>query len=151
VPSDNPPAMYWNLAGSLYAYLYIQFTRMQIDIVEMSQFVGFPSQFPSVSMMDWTTNKPNARFWALKLIKDAFHPGDKLVETSINSGDVAAQAFITPSGRALLLANKRNKAVRIELPDAPQAIALTVDAESADGPARSTKIANGPSRWSRLQ
>ena len=62
-------------------------------------------------MMDWTQNKPNARFWVLKLIKDSFHPGDKLVETSIDSGDVAAQAFVTPAGRKLLLANKRNRTV----------------------------------------
>ena len=34
-------------------------------------------------MMDWTTNKPNARFWVLKLIKDNFHPGDKMVETDV--------------------------------------------------------------------
>jgi len=150
LPTDNkagddvpPPAAYWNLAGSLYAYLYIELSRMQIDIVGMSQLVGYPTQFPSVSMMDWTKNKPNARYWVLKLIKDSFHPGDKLVETSIGSGDVAAQAFVTPAGHKLLLANKRDRAVEIALPDAAQANALTVDAETGDGPARSVKPADG--------
>ncbi|MDE3148423.1 MAG: glycosyl hydrolase family 39 [Acidobacteriota bacterium] len=150
LPTDNkagdsvpPPAAYWNLAGSLYAYLYIELSRMQIDIVGMSQMVGYPTQFPSVSMMDWTQNKPNARYWVLKLIKDSFQPGDKLVETSIGSGDVAAQAFVTPAGRKLLLANKRDRAVEIALPDAAQASALTVDAETGDGSARSVKPADG--------
>src|SRR5208283_787725 len=97
LPTDNtpadsvpPPAAYWNLSGALYAYLYLQLARLQIYIVGESQLVGYPSQFPSVSMMDWTTNQPNARFWVLKLIKDSFHPGDKLVETTVSSSDLAA-------------------------------------------------------------
>ena len=118
LPTDNkagdnvpPPAAYWNLAGSLYAYLFIELSRLQIDVMGESQMVGYPTQFPSVSMMDWTTNQPNARFWVLKLIKDSFHPGDKLVETALHSGDVGAQAFVTPGGRKLLLVNKRNREI----------------------------------------
>jgi hypothetical protein len=133
-----PPA-YWNLAGALYAYLYIELSRQQIDIVSESQLIGYPTQFPSVSMMNWITNKPNARFWVLKLLKDSFHPGDKLVETSIGSGDLAAQAFLTPKGRKLLLVNKRDRAVDLPLEDADKARALAVDAGTGDGPARSVK------------
>jgi hypothetical protein len=137
-----PPA-YWNLAGSLYAYLYIELSRMQIDIIGESQLIGYPTQFPSVSMMDWTNNKPNARFWVLKLIKDSFRPGDMLVETSISTDDLAAQAFITPTGRKLLLLNKRDRAVDVLLPDANKASASTVDVESGDSPARSVKTSQG--------
>jgi hypothetical protein len=153
LPTDNtpadkvaPPAAYWNLAGSLYAYLYIELARLQIDIIGESQLIGYPTQFPSVSMMDWTNNKPNARFWVLKLIKDNFHPGDKLVETEVGgpaSPDVEAQAFITPNGHKLLLANKRDHAVELPLQDADKASALTVDLETGDGPARSVKPAGG--------
>ena len=146
LPTDNtaadkvpPPAAYWNLAGSLYAYLYIELSRLQIDIIGESQLIGYPTQFPSVSMMDWIANKPNARFWVLKLIKDSFHPGDKLVETSVSSGDLAAQAFLTPAGRKLLLANKRDHAFDVPIEDADKASALTVDAETGDGPARAVK------------
>jgi glycosyl hydrolase family 39 (putative alpha-L-iduronidase) len=144
-PGDNvpPPAAYWNLAGALYADLFIEFSRMQIDIVGESQLVGYPTQYPSVSMMDWTTNQPNARFWVLKLIKDSFHPGDKLVETAINTGDVAAQAFITAHGRKLLIVNKRNREVDITLPGADKASALAVDTETGDGPARSVQTIAG--------
>jgi hypothetical protein len=146
LPTDNgptdstpPPAAYWNLSGALYAYIYLNLARKQIDVVGESQLVGFPSQFPSVSMMDWTTNQPNARYWVLKLIKDSFHPGDTLVETDLtvpNAIDLAAQAFVTPTGRKLLLVNKRNLAIDVPLPDAGKATALTVDAQSGEGPAR---------------
>lgn len=69
LPTDNtaaekvpPPVAYWNLSGSMYAYLYVQLSRLQIDIIGESQLVGYPTQFPSVSMMNWIDNKPNARF-----------------------------------------------------------------------------------------
>ena len=138
-----PPDAYWNLCGSLYAYLYIELSRMQIDLIGMSQMVGYPTQFPSVSMMDWRTNQPNARYWVLKLIKDSLHSGDQLVETSSSSSDVAAQAFLTPRGRRLLLANKRNRPVSVELPDADKAAARTVDGQTGDGPAKIVKPADG--------
>ena len=67
-PFKPYPDAYWNLAGAMYAYIYIETARMQIDIVGESQLVGYPTQFPSVSMMDWNNGKPNARFWVLKLI-----------------------------------------------------------------------------------
>jgi hypothetical protein len=153
LPTDNkagdnvpPPPAYWNLAGSLYAYLYIELSQLQIDIIGESQLVGYPTQFPSVSMMNWENNKPNARFWVLKLIKDSFHPGDTLVETKLedaHSEDLAAQAFITQSGRKLLLANKRNRAIEVPLQDAEKATALTVDVATGDGPARRVKPEGG--------
>ena len=150
LPTDNkpgddapPPHAYWNACGSLYAYLFIELSRMQIDIAGMSQLVGYPTQFPSVSMMDWTQDKPNAHYWALKLIVDSFHPGDKLVETKIDSADVAAQAFVTPAGRRLLLANKRDRAVEISSLNASRAKILVVDETTGDSPARAIEPVNG--------
>jgi hypothetical protein len=150
LPTDNnpedkvpPPKAYWNLAGSLYAYLYIELSRLQIDVIGESQLIGYPTQFPSVSMMDWENNKPNARFWVLKLLKDSFHPGDNMVETSAGSRDLAAQAYITSAGRKMLIVNKRNRVLEISLPDADKASALTVDPSTGDGPARSITPAGG--------
>jgi hypothetical protein len=150
LPTDNkaadnvpPPAAYWNLAGALYADLFIELSRLQIDVAGESQLVGYPTQFPSVSMMDWTTNQPNARLWVLELIKDSFHPGDKQVETVLHSSDVSAQGFITPGGRKLLLVNKRNREILVSLPDAEKATALAVDAESAENPARGVQLSAG--------
>jgi hypothetical protein len=94
-------------------------------------------------MMDWTNNQPNARFWVLKLIKDNFSAGDKLVETTADSHDISAQAFVTPAGRKLLIVNKRNRVVDIALSDAATAHGFTVDEQSLDGPARNLPVANG--------
>ena len=153
LPTDNtaadkvpPPAAYYNLAGSLYAYLFVELSRLQIDIIGESQLVGYPTQYPSVSMMNWVNNKPNPRFWVLKLIKDNFHPGDTLVDTRLEGSDVEAQAFLTPAGRKLLLANKRDHAIEVKLPDALKASALTVDESTGDEPARSVKPADGKIR-----
>lgn len=107
---------YWNLSGAMYAYLYLELTKLGIEVAGESQLVGYPTQFPDVSMMNWKTGEPNARFWVLKLIKDNFGPGDKLQTTGTNSPDASAQAFITGKGKKLLLINKRNKEVNLDLP-----------------------------------
>lgn len=124
------PEIYWNAAGAMYAYLFMGLARQGIDVIGESQLVGYPSQFPSVSMMDWRTGKPNARYWVLKLIRDNFHAGDKLMETAISHDqqETAAQAFLTPEGKKLLLVNKRNHPVEVVLPqEAAHAMLWTVD------------------------
>jgi hypothetical protein len=104
------PDSYWNLSGAVYAYLYGRLSEMGIDAVGESQMVGYPTQFPSVSMVNWSTGQPNARFWVLKLIHDHFGAGDKLVETSSSNPYVFAQGFISPNGkRQILLVNKRDR------------------------------------------
>jgi hypothetical protein len=135
---ETIPDIYWTASGALYAYVYIEAMRMGIDVVGESQLVGYPTQFPSVSMVDWKAGNPNARFRVLKLIHDHFAPGNRLVNTIGSTGDVLAQAFVTPQGRALLLVNKRNarRTVRlkeewkgaevsaVDSPAAPQVAAL---------------------------
>jgi len=110
------PAGYWNLAGSLYADLYIQLARMGIDVVGESQLVGYPTQYPSVSMMNYKRGDPNARFWVLKLLKDNFGPGDKLVETKDDNHNLSIQAFQTSHGRQILIVNKHLKEEEVTLP-----------------------------------
>lgn len=101
---------YWNLAGALYAYLFAELTKMGIDVAGESQLVGFPTQYPSVSMVDWKDGKPNARFWVLKLLHDNLGPGDKIVEIADDNPYVYALAFLTRDGkRRVLLINKRDR------------------------------------------
>ena len=136
---ETIPDLYWNASAALYAYVYLQAMRMGIDIVGESQLVGYPSQFPTVSMLDWQTGAPNARFWALKLIHDHFAPGDKLVETRGAPRDVLAQAILTPRGRALLVVNKHNAQSSLRLREAWQDAELAVVDSSA--PPRTTALA----------
>jgi hypothetical protein len=110
------PESYWNLAGAMYAYLFGQLTELGIDVAGESQLVGFPTQFPSVSMVDWNNGKPNARFWVLKLLHDNFGPGDEQVEiarapaSSVDNPYLYSLALATRDGkRRVLLVNKRDR------------------------------------------
>ncbi len=141
---DHIPHRYWNAAGALYAYLFTELSKQGVDVIGESQLVGYPSQFPSVSMMNYNTGQPNARYWVLKLIKDNFHPGDKLVTSPsslFGSSDVVIQGFITPQGKKVLLVNKTNNEKTFQLPsDLQTASTLTVDEESGDNPPRQGKV-----------
>lgn len=135
------PSGYWNLAGAMYAHLYVELAKMGVDVVGESQLVGYPSQFPSVSMMNYNTGDPNPRFWVLKLLKDNFGPGDKIVDTSItNNPDVTMQAFDTAKGRKLLAINKRERAQDIDLPGATGATVSFVAPSSGDHAATNSPL-----------
>ena len=153
LPTDNTPAdkeplpaRYWNAAGALYGYLFVELSKLGVDLIGESQLVGYPTQFPSVSMIDYNNGKPNARYWVLKLIKDNFHPGDKLVaekekgEDNNEPSDITVQGFLTPQGKKVLLINKTNaeKTVVLEQ-DLQNASTLTVDEQTGDEAPRAGK------------
>jgi len=120
------PDDYWNVSGALYAYVYLGLVRIGIDVIGESQLMGYPTQFPSVSMINWKTGKPNARYWVLKLIHDHLGPGDKLVNTDVAGDGVVAQAFVTGRGKRVLLINRSNRPVTLMLAAAYQGAKLTV-------------------------
>lgn len=143
------PRSYWHLAGALYAYLFAELSRLGIDAAGESQLVGYPSQYPSVSMVNWENGRPNPRFQVLRLLKDNFGPGDKIVETPFGSSDVAVMPVVTGSGkRRILLINKREAATTIKVPDALggqlEFVDLTTDAKgSASRQLTATEVALG--------
>lgn len=130
------PMKYWNLSAAVYAYLYIELTKLGIDIIGESQLLGYPGQFPDVSMINWKTGNPNARYWVLKMIIDHLSPGDSLVQTItgfMSGSDYAAQAFITKNGRKVLLVNKRDKTLQVKVPKSFKGAKLSiVDISSGD-------------------
>ncbi len=130
------PASYWNLSATIYAYLYAELAKLGIEVVGESQLVGYPGQFPSVSMIDWNTGRPNARYWVLKLLRENFGPGDTLVETNLATASVYAQGFMKNDGeRKILLVNKRDRVVQLRIPDATHAQLQMVDQDTAFNPA----------------
>ncbi|MHA4806477.1 hypothetical protein ACX0G9_00150 [Flavitalea flava] len=85
-------------------------------------------------MINWTNGNPNARYWVLRLLKENFGPGDKLVGTGSSSGDLVGQAFLTLNGKKLLLINKLNKEVLVQLPkDSPFSHGSFVDVQTGEG------------------
>jgi hypothetical protein len=95
-------------------------------------------------MMNYNTGKPNARYWVLKLLKDSFHPGDKLVAEKESPddapSDVTVQGFVTPQGKKVLLVNKTNSDKTVTLgAELQNASTLTVDEDSGDEAPRTGK------------
>lgn len=125
---------YWNLSAAVYAYVFAGLARIGIDDAAESGIPCAPGLWPSIAMLDWDTAQPNARFWALKLIHDNFRPGDRIVETSADSGYLMAQAFVSPDGaRKILIVNKRDREFEINLPAAPAKIEV-IDQTTGSNP-----------------
>ena len=61
------PNSYWNLCGAMYAYLYTELAKRGVEVAGESQLVGYPTQFPSVSMVDWETGQ---LFWNCRRAAD---------------------------------------------------------------------------------
>lgn len=142
------PAAYWNLSGATYAYLFLNLTKMEIDVAGESQLVGYPTQFPDVSMMNWETGNPNARYWVLRLIHDHLGKGDKLLATSFShnkSDGIIAQAYQTSKGKRILLINTRAATTILRLPLANSAQTVyTVDVHTGDGAPSEKQVNNTP-------
>jgi hypothetical protein len=135
------PNSYWNLSGATYGYLFGKLTSLGIDVVGESQLVGYPTQYPSVSMVDWKDGSPNARYWVLKLLHDNFGTGDKVVETDLSSDSIYASAVMTRDGKhRLLLVNKRDRALDITVPGATGGQEDVVDQTTAFNPPTSSKL-----------
>jgi len=131
------PDDYWNLSGAMYAHMFLELTKIGVDVAGESQLVGYPTQFPDVSMINWKNGNPNARYWVLKLIIDNFGPGDQLVSTTdIGNAAIDCQAFITKKGKRILLINKMNKEVPLVLAAAAGGIVRSVDTSTREKPSR---------------
>jgi hypothetical protein len=126
----------------MYAYLYSELAQLGVEVVGESQLVGYPSQFPSVSMVNWNTGQPNARFWTLKLLRDNLGPGDKLVHTEAG-GSLYAQGFLRRDGkRAFLLVNERSGELRVNIPGGAGATEQFVDQSTGEHPAGSATLSS---------
>jgi hypothetical protein len=139
------PNSYWNLTGAMYAYLFGELTHLGIDVVGESQLVGYPTQFPSVSMVDWNDGEPNPRFQVLKLLHDNFAPGDKLVELhgdvfSRNPYIYALPAIAKDGKQRILLVNKRDRPIQVTIARASGGQLEFVDQTTGFQPARKVML-----------
>jgi hypothetical protein len=135
------PDSYWNLSGAVYAYVYAELAKLGIEFAGESQLVGYPTQFPSVSMVDWETGRPNARYWVLKLLHDNFRPGDKLMDSSVDSPYVYALGVTTRDGKhKVLLVNKRDRSFVLSIPGASGGRLDLVDQQTGFHPPSSGQL-----------
>jgi len=115
----NPPPLpdsYWNSQAVQYGYAFAFLSNLGgVHALGMSQFVGYPGNFPSLPMIDWKDGKVNARYWALRILVEELglaHGKRKInvvKSSSSNSDIVYTAAFNTTrnniSKRKVLLIN----------------------------------------------
>lgn len=131
------PNSYWNLCGATFAYVFAKLATMGIEVAGESQLVGYPTQYPSVSLLDWNTGAPNARFRVLELLRNNFGPGDKIVSTKADSSELYALGFLCRSGdKNVLLINKRDHPVSLTMPQRVKQIQFVDETTKDASPAR---------------
>ncbi len=136
-----PSAQYWNLCGAVFAYVYAGLAGQGIDVLGASQLVGYPTQFPSVSLLDWTNGAPNPRYRVLELLHHHLGPGDRPAKVSIKSSDVYAAAYVSAGGeKKILLINKRNRPATITLAGCTGAVEEHVDTLTGASPVASHRM-----------
>ncbi len=131
--TPNPPAIYWNSAGALFAYIFGNLCKQGIHVLGESQLMGYPplnqSQFPaspggidpqfaSVTEIDWGTGEGNARYWTLKMLIEQFSEGDAIVQTTVSDdSSLFAQGFVKEGTNEylVLIVNKINDDVTVEM------------------------------------
>jgi hypothetical protein len=119
----------------MFAYLYAGLAEQGIDVLGASQLVGYPTQFPSVTLLDWKTGMPNARYRVLQLLYENFGPGDRMVKATLRSDAACVAAYLTRDGsRRVLLINKRAHPVDIKLSDSKGAMEQHVDLLTGPNP-----------------
>lgn len=135
------PAAYWNLSAAMWAYAYGNLAAMDVDVVSGAELIDYPGQVASTTLADWRTGAPNARFLTLKLLRDNFAPGDRIVtpvwqtQTIPGVRNVYAQGFVGRSGsRKLLLVNKRARPADVLIPGALGGTQATVDLGATESP-----------------
>lgn len=129
---------YWNLMAAASAYEFARMADLGIDIVNQAELLDYPGQSASTTLVDWKTGKPNARYRAMKLLRDSVAPGDKMVlsESNEERGPVFDEAFIGRDGkRRVLVVNKRDQPETVKIEGAAQGIGQVVDRTTSSAPA----------------
>lgn len=140
-PLSSP--LYWVASGASFVYLYARVAALsgnQVPVVGMSQLMDDNGQEPDVTMIDWTNGKGTARYWALRLLREACQPGDAFLPTTVvpERGTVFAQGLRVADGRCkVLLVNKQWSKTTVKLGTA--CTARVVDATSNEGPPNSVE------------
>jgi hypothetical protein len=136
-----PSAQYWSLCGAMFAYLYAGLAEQDIDLLGASQLLGYPTQFPSVSLLNWNTGAPNARYRVLELLHRNFGPGDRPAKITLKSKDIFAAAYVSPNGlRKVLLVNKRSLSTTVQLSGFVGADEEQVGTQTGSGPSRTQHV-----------
>jgi hypothetical protein len=136
------PASYWSVSGGVFAYLYGKLALLGVNVVGASELIDSPGIVAASTLVNWDTGRPTARYWVLKLLRENFGPGDKLVRPepyTVLQPDPApqvyVQGFVTPLGaRKILLINKREEPQELRIAGAAGGTVQLVDESTEAAP-----------------
>ncbi len=132
----NIPKEYWDLAGSVMAYVYLEAIRAGVDLFAASELVDYPGQLAGTNLIHWQTGEPNSIYRVIKLLHEQIPAEGKLLQTEVAGEGIEAQAFETAEGRKLLLINKTRELHRLHVEGAKGAVAVIVDPTPSGQPRR---------------
>lgn len=140
--------LYFVASGAGFVYLYLKASTLGIDlpVVGMSQLMDDVTREPGVTMLDWTNGKGTARYWALRLLREAVAPGDSFVPTTAGIATVFAQAVVTAGSdsKRVVVVNKVCAESTVTVRGAtPSCHALMVDTVSGEGAPRKVACGSG--------
>jgi hypothetical protein len=133
------PDFYWNMSGAMFAYAYGNLSLLDVDLVNASELIDYPSQVASTTLLDWDTGAPNARYLVAKLVRDHLGPGDRPIKPFPSPGEffgknpatqLYAQGYVSPTGqKKLLVVNKAQSPIDVQIPGADGAALDKVEAK----------------------
>jgi len=140
--------LFWVASAGQWAYQYL-ISSKEVDLTSIahSQILGYPYKFDGTSgewasgtMVDWKSNKLNAKFWVtLLMLQQVARPFSYCKTTGAPEG-VYAQGIQSSKGKVLVLINKRNANVDFDLLSVAGGSALVIDELSGNGPAQLVKL-----------
>jgi hypothetical protein len=135
------PDLHWHLSAAMHAYMFIHLSRIGVENASSAELIDYPGQFAAITLVDWESGKPNPRYWALRLLHDEIHPGDRLVSTTEPDGTVAAQGYLNKAGKKkLLLVNKRDRRFTVKVAGASGGTLRVAGTAQGWSPAEESKL-----------
>jgi len=146
-PNGDPNILpeYWVGTGNMYAYAVAKLSLAGLSVLGQSQLMGYPSQYPSVSLVDWNTGKPNPRLLCQNLVNSFIKKGDLVKELSYK--DNIYQFGIWPANgdkyRVLVLNELNKVSTKFSVEGVSRGTLYYIDLTTGTEPYRMSAI-NGP-------
>lgn len=157
----RPLGFEFQLSAAMYAYLHARMAAIGVQAAHVSGLLAVQPDhvWQELAMIDWSSGRPNARYWTLKLLIDQFRPGSQLVATQsfapppyslptpvldmmAKRAPVFTQGFRSADGRRkVLLVNRSTDNVTVTLAGGRGGSLEVIDQDSPTEAARRVQMA----------
>ena len=134
----------WNVAAATFAYAFGSLAELDYAFVGMDQLIGgvWPDNSPSVSMLDWQTGQPNAKYWVTTMLASTVGSAKEkaIVASNVSlangtltggSSSIPQPVYVMPyvmeDTQGVLLVNKKQTAMDVTIDGVVGGSALVVE------------------------